>query len=282
MITSIFLSGILLFSQSATIPKETLSKVLPANGEVRGWIKHRPMQHFAGDALYEYINGGAEIYREYGFVRVVVQDYINDEGKSVSVELFQMASPESAYGMYTSKTGLEGKKVSVGNGGQLADYYMNFWKGSMLVTLTGFDETQETRTALGDIAECIDSKIPAGGDKPRIVAFLPEENLLAQSIKYFRGFLGLRNSHPFFNLTVAGFAEGVKGDYAGDFSLFLFRFEEQQAARSTLKSVQGQKDRRGRNKFLDIHGPYLMLVLGYVDFHRADEIFDRMKKRISG
>ena len=279
---TILLSVILFLLPFAETSQEKLTEMLPENGEVPGWTKHRPLQHFAGEKLYEYIDGGAEIYHEYGFVQVVVQDYISGQKKSVSVEIFEMASPESAYGIYTFKTNAQDKKVQAGNDAQLADYYMNFWKGPYLVTLTGFDETEKTRQGLMEIAAKVSSKMPAGGEKPRIASYLPEEELMAQSLKYFTGYLGLRSSHPFFSLPITGFLHGIKGDYAGGFSLFLFRFKEEQESRQVCRSMEEQKDRRGRRIFADVHGEYLMLVLGEADSARAQTVFDRTKKKIHG
>ncbi|MEE8605319.1 MAG: DUF6599 family protein [Candidatus Aminicenantaceae bacterium] len=280
MIKKVVLSVILVLAQVTMASQGIRTKALPKDGDVEGWTKHRTLQHYAGEDLYEYINGGAEIYHEYGFVQVVVQDYVNDTGKSVSVEIFEMVSPSSAYGMYTFKTDSKGKRILVGSEAQLADYYMNFWKGPFLVTLTGFDETEETRQGLLNIAEYISSKMPVGRDKPRIVSFLPEEDLVDQSFKYFTGYLGLRNSHPFFSLNIAGFEQGIKGDYSGEFSFFLFRFEGEEEARKGFQSMKGQKDRRGRKLFAATHREYLMLVLGDVDHLWVKQVFDRARKKI--
>jgi hypothetical protein len=258
----------------------SLTDALPKNDEARGWAKHRALQQYKGENLYEYINGGAEIYHEYGFKQVVVQDYINEKGKSISVEIFEMASPASAYGIYTFKTDAKGKRISVGSHAQLADYYMNFWKGSFLVTLTGFDETEETRIGLLQIAKNISSKITVRGDKPHIVSLLLEEDLKDQSLKYFTGYLGLRNSHPFFSLEIVGFEQGIKGDYADGFSFFLFRFGGEGECHKGFELMKGQKDRKGRRFFVTTHREYLMLVLGEIDHHRAKKIFDRVREKI--
>jgi len=281
MIIQVVLSVVLVLTQVTIGSQGTRTKALPKDGELEGWTKHRTMQHYAGEDLYKYINGGAEIYHEYGFVQVLVQDYVNDTGKSVSVEIFEMTSPASAYGMYTFKTDSKGKRILVGSEAQLADYYMNFWKGTFLVTLTGFDETEETRQGLLDIAHNISSKMPAGGNKPRIVSFLPEEDLVAQSLKYFTGFLGLRSSHPFFQWNIAGFEQGIKGDYSGGFSFFLFRFEREEGSRRGFQSIKGQKDLKGGSLYIATHRQYLMLVLGDVDHIRAEQVFDRARKKIN-
>lgn len=277
---TILLSAILVFPHLMMTTQATLADVMPKSGEIQGWARHRSMQHFAGEDLYEYIDGGAEIYHEYGFVQVLVQDYINDEEKSVSVEVFEMKSPESAYGMYTFKTDAKGKRVPVGNDAQLADYYMNFWKGSYLVTLTGFDETEGTRHGLLDIAAKVSSKMASGGAKPQIASFFPEGDLTDQSLKYFKGYLGLRSSHPLFSLNITGYEEGIKGDYAGGFSLFLFRFKDEQGSRRVCQSMEGQEDRRGRRFFVAVQGKYLLLVLGEVDSVRAAQVFDDASKKI--
>lgn len=280
MIKKIILFILLVLPQITGASQRTLTKALPKDGDVEGWTRLRSQQHYEGEDLYEYINGGAEIYHEYGFVQVVIQDYVDSTGKSISVEIYEMASPASAYGMYTFKTNTKGKWISVGREAQLADYYMNFWKGAFLVTLTGFDETEETRQGLISIAQAVSSRIPGEGEKPRVISLLPEEDLEAQSIKYFTGFLGLRNSHPFFGLNIMGYEEGIKGDYTGDFSLFLFRFDGEQGSRKACQSLKGQKDRRGRQLFVATHRAYLMLVLGDADQQRAEQIFDKAREKI--
>jgi hypothetical protein len=280
MIKGILLSLFLVFSQIAWTSQGTLAEALPKEGDVEGWTKHRTQQHYAGESLYEYINGGAEIYHEYGFVQVVVQDYVSETGKSVSVEIFEMISPAGAYGMYTFKTNAKGKWLPVGNGAQLADYYMNFWKGPFLVTLTGFDESEQTQEGLLAIARSVDSKIPAGEKEPRIVSLLPVKDRMPQSLKYFTGFLGLRNSYPFFSLNIAGYLEGIKGDYAGGYSFFIFRFEGEQGSQKAFRSMKGQNDRRGRSLFTATHHQFMMMVLGDVDRIEAERIFEEARNMI--
>ncbi|MCK7482485.1 MAG: hypothetical protein M0C28_39200 [Candidatus Moduliflexus flocculans] len=57
-----------------------LRAYLPSDGAAPGWTQDGEPQEFEGEDLYTYIDGGAEIYQEYGFRRVVVQDYRNAGG----------------------------------------------------------------------------------------------------------------------------------------------------------------------------------------------------------
>jgi hypothetical protein len=280
--------------------QDMLTKYLPNSGEAGNWIREGEPQHFEGEALYEYIDGGAEIYHEYGFKRVTVQDFVNRTGKSVSVEVFEMTNSESAYGIYTFKTHKTGRKVSIGADAQLADYYLNFWKGNILVTLTGFDETSETRDGLVVLAKGINAKLDFSGQRPQIVSYLPGEYFTPQSVKYFRGILGLRNSHPFFALDIWGFEEGVKADYTKDCSIFLLRFKgsdqsfsqyerlkkshaehpEYKVHKTANKEMFTALDNRERRFFIFSHGTFLFLALGDIDHVQAFDIFQKIQGEI--
>lgn len=279
---------------------DSLSRFFPRDGEIGSWKIQRKVQHYTGEALYEYIDGGAEIYHEYGFERMAVQDYINAAGKSVSVEIFEMTTPEGAYGMYTFKTNPEDKAIPLGNEGRLADYYINFWKGTFLVTLTGFDETGETIRGLLTVARGVEAKLKSvdGGHKPAISSILPQDKLEIRGLKYFKGLLGLRSSHPFFNLEITGFEEGIKGDYADGYALFLIRFGGDDGCRKNFSRLREEhaesqgyeelgesgaflaQDSRDRPFFVSSLGNYLLIGMGKIDAPKAETILKAIEEKI--
>jgi len=197
----------------ARAAQDTLKVLLPPDGAAPGWTRDGEPQEYAGEDLYVYINGGAEIYQEYGFRRVVVQDYKNAAGKPLSLEIFEMETPAAAYGMFTFKRSGLGRVIQIGSGAELEDYYLNFWKGQCLATLTGFDESAETVAGLLAVGRQVDARIEGPGDSPELVAALPGEGLRPGSIKYLRGLLGLNNVYPLHTARGLAFAEAVKGDY---------------------------------------------------------------------
>jgi hypothetical protein len=276
----VLISAIFLSVPLPSISQDSPAEAMPGDGEAAGWAKQRSMQRYEGESLYEYIDGGAEIYHEYGFELVAVQDYVNEAGKILSVEIFLMTSPAAAYGTYTFKTDSKGRWIRIGTDAQLADYYLNFWKGPYLVTLTGFEDSEETRQGLLDIARRVDSHIREEGEKPGIASLLPEDGLVSQSRKYFTGILGLRNSHPFFDWPIGGFEQGIKGDYSEGFSFFLFRFGSEEQLQKALELVNNQEDRKGRRHFAVTDREYLLLVLGDIDRSRAKAFFESARKKI--
>jgi hypothetical protein len=190
-----------------------LKAYLPADDAAPGWAKDGEPQEYEGEDLYTYIDGGAEIYQEYGFRRIIVQDYKNAEGKSVSLEIFEMTAAASAYGMFTFKRSGNGRTVPLGSGAELEAYYLNFWKGRFLVTLTGFDESPETIEGLVTVGGVVDSNICETAAVPGLVRALPERGLRPESVKYLKGLLGLNNVYPFYSARGLSFAEAVAGVY---------------------------------------------------------------------
>jgi hypothetical protein len=63
-------------------------------------IKKITTRQFDYDGLWGYINGGADLYFEYGFKSVTVQD-IKINGSDFKVDIYCMESPEAAYGIYS-------------------------------------------------------------------------------------------------------------------------------------------------------------------------------------
>ncbi len=57
-------------------------------------------ESYAGRALFGYINGGAELYLEYGFRKLGRQEVLHSNEKFV-VEIYQMAGPNEAYGIFS-------------------------------------------------------------------------------------------------------------------------------------------------------------------------------------
>jgi len=288
-------------SENSLSAQRDLYKYLPDEDKIEGWKKDGSLQQYKGEDLYLYIDGGAEIYHEYGFRKVIIQDYINKNEKSISLEIFEMTTPESAYGIYTFKTSPEGKELDLGNGAQLADYYLNFWKGNIIVTLTGFDEDEETIEGLLEIARAVEVKIEIRGTRPSIVSMLPKKDLVPQSIKYFKGNLGLYNSYSFFTKDVFWLKGGVKGDYKDGYSLFIISYDDIDESKKRFSKAKKNfrespryknyepfvekafqvKNDRGQFIFISSFDRYILIVVGIVTQAQVKKIFLNFQEYIN-
>ena len=277
-----------------------LKSYLPSGQDTGEWRGDGPPQEFKGDDLYLYIDGGAEIYREYGFEQVVVQDYKNLGGKGFSLEIFRMSNPEAAFGMYTFKRSPKGKVISIGAEGQMEDYYLNFWKGPYLVTLTAYDTDAKTMDGLTLAARIVDKKIHEEAKRPSLIAVLPGEGLVETSVRYFRGYLGFMNLYSSLGKEELGVREGVKGDYGVGCLLFILRYQSEQESRARFSAAQlaiekstGSKEpqpvgaqpvrlKDDHGKFLSLHRikNYILLCLEAPGSNRSSELFGAVNKSI--
>lgn len=66
-------------------------------------IKITREREFAGTALYGFMNGGSELFLEYGFSDLKALE-ITYKGISFTVEVYRMPSPEDAFGIYSQHT----------------------------------------------------------------------------------------------------------------------------------------------------------------------------------
>lgn len=276
-----------------------IQESLPPETRVGEWKRGERVVVYAGEQLYDYIDGGADIYLEYGFQKVVVAEYIHTSGKSVSVEIFEMAGPGSAYGIFTYKVHPEDERIPVGIEGRMASYYLNFWKGACLVTLTGFDDDPETRQGLRLIGQKIAERIPERGRKPRMARLLPEEDIQPRSLVYFRGPLGLQNAYPGWTLGISGFEEGIKADSPRGFTVIGLRYAEEAGVREAVGSLEQRliqdvnsgpgrveefsayegKDRRGRRFFLVASGRDILFFFGDIGRKEAEAVSVSFVKR---
>jgi hypothetical protein len=176
------------------------------------------------------IDGGAEIYHEYGFKKTVFQTYSTKDGKSINLEIYEMDNQEAAYGIYSFKTGSDGRPLELGYEGWFESYYLNFWEGNFLVTIIGLDTDSETLNGIMKIANAVDSKLTFHSKQPHITSYLPKENLQANGTYYLKGNLGLVNHYEFDNKNIFGLKEGVIGKY-DDYSIFIFQYKNQDEAK---------------------------------------------------
>jgi hypothetical protein len=215
----------------------------------------------------------------------------------MSLEIFEMISAESAFGIFTFKTGPGGKEIALGDECRLADYYLNLKKGSLVVTITGLDPETVTEEALLSLARAVGSRIKNSAARPALAGLLPEEGLRPQSLKFFKGPLGLSNSDRLAAGSVFGFESGVKADYDPGYSLILLEFRDERSAADrfaeSLKlfskakkliiiSNEGGrfegKNEKGSSVCGELRGRFIVLITGAGSRDKARKVIDRLAK----
>lgn len=277
----------------------SLSGYLPASGKVAGWTLSDTPKDYRGDELYGMINGGADIYFEYGFKQVLSAEYVDARGKSIKLEIYEMESPAAAYGIFTFKTGTGGKALAIGQEALIEDYYLNFWKDSLLVTVIGQDPEAETVQGVVALARAVGERIPKTGEQPELAGLLSQDPLKFSHPKYIRGSLGVMNNYIFDTENIFRVREGVIGGM-GDCRAFVFRYaDESESAgvyeHATHRLSVGSKFTRwarqgnqcsmaGREKelvLIHLTGRYIAIVIGQDQDKvksTSDQLVEKLKR----
>jgi hypothetical protein len=168
-------------------PAISLTELLP--DKLAGAKATGESQQFAADKLAQLVADNAVIYQEYKTSAAALRLYNN----TVRVELFQLADPHSAFGLFTySARQLPGKplaKAFGANAAQSPDGII-FWKNQFFIRVKDSNQAAKTASLQLAIAAAVAEKIPAGespAERPALFDSLPKNSLVAESQRYFLG-----------------------------------------------------------------------------------------------
>lgn len=155
---------LLVILQCAPVPEaEKPAKLNSAAVTLDGWSQEYEPEVYVGDSLFELINGGAEVYHRFGFVQALAAQYGDADGRSISLEVFEMVDGDGARKIYADKTGGSGEPLDIGDEAAGEDYYLNFRSGRFLVTITGFESDAPTNDGILTLARAVAAEL--GGEK---------------------------------------------------------------------------------------------------------------------
>ena len=179
-------------TQSEPGPATAAGFVLPADGELPGWSLVTDREHYEADNLWEYINGQADFFIDYGFVRVDTAEYQNDqESSSVVLEVYRMGRPQEAFGIFAAERTRDDRPFEIGAGAYLGANILGFWQAELYVKLTSFDEGPAIERLLIGMAEEISSRIPGQRRELETLLLFPEEGRVEASERFIpKNFLG--------------------------------------------------------------------------------------------
>lgn len=191
------------------------------SGEINGWIKSAPDTLYTKDNLYDYIDGGAELYLSYGFKKLWTRTYQKKDQPEIIVDIFNMGNSDNAYGVFSHSR--ETSSSVVGQESEYAGGLLIFWKGQYYISILAYPENDIARETVFKIGEKIDQLIVESGKPPAIISSLPSQGLVKDSIRYFRHYIWL-NSHFYISdkniLHINSETEAVLARYKIDDSQF--------------------------------------------------------------
>jgi ferredoxin len=242
---------------------------------IEQWKRKERSSVYAGkDKLFEYINGGAEVYLSYSFIQVSTATYIKKgTDNSVKVNIWEFGSSDDAYGIFAKDRA--GHGINIGNEASLYDNYLWVWKDKYFISLEPYSGSisPDDVTFIGAF---IADSIPSGKvSLPVILKYLPEDGYVQGSSRYFHKKIILDNlyiSDRFIDKNVFNLSDqtdAVVADYKSDknrlpFKMLIVKYSNKQVAMGSFKNFVelreswGEKGLKSRSvhTFEDLKGKF--------------------------
>ncbi len=275
--------------------RENLVTLLPAARD--DWTKSGKPEIYDRDNLFDYMDGGAELYLAYDFERLVVQRYISASKSSLSknsitVEIYQMTSSADAYGLFSFDQ--VGERVEIGQKGVYGYGLLKFWKDGFLVRILGSQD--DLRETIFQLAKNIDQKIKTKGEPPRLLSKIPKHDLIPDSDHFFHKQMLLNNLYFLSDkniLKLSDETDCILADFKVDeqiLKFLLIEYRDSTEARnayqkfneSYLKNEASEKNRiieveEGKLVGMDLERNYLMLVFEGTEKKMTLRLLDSVK-----
>jgi hypothetical protein len=163
--------------------------LLPPDGVAGGFRRDGAPQVFPGAELYGHIDGGAEIFFEYGFERVTVQRYRRGDDEA-TLELYRMSDPLAALGVYLGKCGKETPAEGLDARHTAGRHQLMMVRGVFLAIASNETGREAVAPALVEMAREVAARFHAGTLPDPFAALLPSSRV-AGSERLIRGPLAL-------------------------------------------------------------------------------------------
>lgn len=164
----------------------------PANlfPDLDGWTRDGQPETYLPETLFDYIDGGADLYLSYDFQELATLNYDSGD-KSITVDIYRHGSRNDGFGIYSQEKSLESTFIPVGTQGYYDRGVLNFFKGPYYVKIMAFGLGDDEMHVLMPLAQTIAGKLDVPADMPPELACFPEQGKIENSERYIaRDFLG--------------------------------------------------------------------------------------------
>ncbi|HUN60677.1 MAG TPA: DUF6599 family protein [Candidatus Sulfotelmatobacter sp.] len=136
---------------------------------------------YGPDNLYEYMDGGADIFVLYG-VRTLMHADLRAKAVEVTVDVFDMGTSDTAFGIYAAERSPDFHYMTIGAEGYQYEGMLNFLQDRYYVKLLGFGDGADA--VLEKLAQLLSQRIGNNPGFPKLLAKLPAENRIPHSEQY--------------------------------------------------------------------------------------------------
>jgi hypothetical protein len=173
---------------AALAPESTLANAFP--GEIAGWTPTEEARLYDSENLFNLVDGQADAFFVYGFEQAAVRTYTNANGSRLDVQIWQLATPADAYGLFT--LGRSGAPAAIGvEGDAEPGRRLSFWQDRYTVHVSARQDVDDA--LLWDFARPVSATLPQNGEPPALVNKLPQGGFKPREFIFFHEGLSIQD-----------------------------------------------------------------------------------------
>ena len=279
--------------------KKGMDQEISKFSEVAGWKWDQKEMRYNSKTLFDYIDGAAELYLAYGFQDLTVRRFEKSNQPPLTVEVYEMASSEDAYGVFSFER--QDEAVGIGQESEFGGGLLRFWKGKYLVSIYADGEGVEVESGILKMGRAAADSIPAAGPEPKLIGFVPRKDLglVDKSVRYLKSHVLLNQRFFIAHQNILGLnrkTEAVLAQYLRDkqkIQLLLIRYpnlkEAGDAYQSFMKAYLPDAAGKDRAKTEDQkwtiarqRHEFVLIVFGALTAADAEALLKAAEERLPG
>lgn len=166
-----------------------LGPLLPK--EIAGWKAAGPDKVYDRKTVFDYLDGGAEVYLAFDLREVFVRKFKNAAGSEIALDIYDCGSPAEAFGAFSCDR--QDPDAGIGQESEYGPGLLRFRQGRYFVSITAAGDEGKAEPALRALAKAVVPALGPPGEPPALLRAFPESGLKKDRTCYFHSVINLNN-----------------------------------------------------------------------------------------
>ena len=143
--------------------------------------------------LFDYMDGGAEVYLAFDFREVFVRKFVDSIGNEINLDVYDMGSSREAFGIFSFDR--QDAEAGLGQDSEYGPGLLKFWQGRYFVSITVSGDEKAAEKAVLELGKAVAPKLGPAGEPPDLLKCLPQAGLKKNRTSYFHDAVHLSNRY---------------------------------------------------------------------------------------
>jgi len=159
--------------------------------KVGAWTAAGEDRVYDRKTLYDYMDGGAEVYLAFDFGGVWTRKYAAPGDRELVLDIYDMGSPAEAFGIFSCDR--QDPAAGIGQDSEYGFGLLRFRQGRYFVTVTASVEDEAVGKVILELGREVVKHLGPPGAGPDMLSFLPTSGLRPERTSYFHSNVNLNN-----------------------------------------------------------------------------------------